>query len=73
MLESLLNKVAFRPAALLKETLTQVFSCDTYKNFKSNFFLQNSFGGGFWKYTFYLFCHSLKLGLTISLRHFLSS
>ena len=73
MLESLLNKVAFRPAALLKETLTQVFSCDTYKIFKSNFFLQNSFGGGFCKYTSYLFCHSLKLGLNISLRHFLSS
>ena len=38
MLESLLNKVDFRPAALLKQTLMQVSSCDTYEIFKSNFF-----------------------------------
>ena len=41
MLESLLIKLqGFRPATLLKETLTQVFSCEYCKTFKDTFFTE---------------------------------
>ena len=43
VLETLFNKVAG-----LKETSTQVFSCENCKIFKNTFFLRNTSGGCFW-------------------------
>ena len=43
MLESLLIKLpGFRPATLLKETPTQVFSCEYCEIFKNTFFTEQT-------------------------------